>query len=106
MINPDDEIEKRWKEIEKDDWVNDPRTKGLKRGIFVLGELDRMSDLYMSFESYEWKSIDYSDVDIEEKEPPPPPSKKHQPNFHKGYQPKHNYNKGGYNKRNFNHRRR
>ena len=53
MINPDDEIEARWKEFTIDTWVNNPRTKGLKKGIFVYCELEnRFSD--HTFTSYEW----------------------------------------------------
>ena len=104
MINPDDEIEARWNEFDEDTWVDDPRTKGLKDEVYRYSSLLKSVEyLTYSVNCDVWDSIDISD--LVEKEPPPPPSKKHTPNFHKGYNPKQNYNKGG-GKRNFNQRRR
>ena len=103
MINPDDEIEARWKEFTIDTWVNDPRTKGLKKGIFALNELcDRLSDMFSDFESYEWIAYDYVDS-VREKEPPPKPIRK--PYVHNKYNGKQNYASHNQ-KRNFNQRRR
>ena len=84
-FNPDDEWEARWKDIEEEDWVDNPRTSGLKT-----------ESTGMRFQSYEmtyWDNSDYISIE-EDKEPPPPPAKKHTPNFHKGYNPKQNFNKG------------
>ena len=102
MINPDDEIEARWKEFTEETWVNNPRTKGLKRGIFVYCELaNRFSE--HEFTSYEWSVYDYADIDLIEKEPPPKPVKK--PIVHTRYNGKQNYAMHNQ-KRNFNQRRR
>ncbi len=97
-FNPDDEIEARWAEFDKDTWPDDPRTSGLK-GEVIVGM--RFSNLEYTI----WEN-DYVDIDEVEKEPPTKPVTRHTPNFHKRYNPKQNYNKGNFNKRNFNHRRR
>lgn len=101
MRNPDDEIEARWKEFTEETWVNDPRTKGLKRGIFVHYELDNK---FATFESYSYSTWEeYVDIDSIEKEPPPKPIRKSY--VHNKYNGKQNY--ASYNqKRNFNQRRR
>jgi len=99
-FNPDEEWEAQWENIEEEDWVDNPRTKGLKT--------ESSGMRFTSYEWYEWKNYyiaEYIDIEVVEREPPPKRVAKHQPNFHKGYNPKQNYSKSG-GKRNFNQRRR